>query len=313
MYQNLKPDKTLVVVVPQSGFKSNVKNYPDATIITLTHEGLIEEQVRDWWKDLDVVISVETLYDWRIAEWGRSDGVKTIVHGNPEFYVSTKIQPDHWWWPTSWRTDVIPAGPIIPVPVSTPVNRAADPYSGSIRLVHIVGNKAMGDRNGTALVQEGAEHCRFDVEISSYSQAGPVGAPQRLGLTQFYDLKPVEDRWTMYDGQHALILPRRYGGLCLPALEAMSSGLAVIMTDCSPNMDWPIIPLESEPSRHLQMQCGIVETFDARANNVGSIMNHLYINRQILADAQEKAWDWAQENTWEKLAPMYFAQLDKCK
>ncbi len=46
----------------------------------------------------------------------------------------------------------------------------------------------------------------------------------------------------MYKDFDALILPRRYAGLCLPTNEALISGLPVIMTDTSPNNE--LLPKE---------------------------------------------------------------------
>jgi hypothetical protein len=39
----------------------------------------------------------------------------------------------------------------------------------------------------------------------------------------------------MYSGFDAMVLPRRYAGLCLPMNEALLSALPVFMTDISPN------------------------------------------------------------------------------
>jgi glycosyltransferase involved in cell wall biosynthesis len=39
----------------------------------------------------------------------------------------------------------------------------------------------------------------------------------------------------MYKGFDAMVLPRRYAGLCLPMNEALMSGIPVFMTDISPN------------------------------------------------------------------------------
>jgi hypothetical protein len=39
----------------------------------------------------------------------------------------------------------------------------------------------------------------------------------------------------MYDGFDAVVLPRRYAGLCLPMNEALLSALPVFMTNVSPN------------------------------------------------------------------------------
>ena len=39
----------------------------------------------------------------------------------------------------------------------------------------------------------------------------------------------------MYSGFDAMVLPRRYAGLCLPMNEALMSALPVFMTNISPN------------------------------------------------------------------------------
>jgi glycosyltransferase involved in cell wall biosynthesis len=52
-----------------------------------------------------------------------------------------------------------------------------------------------------------------------------------------FDFSDASDQAELYTRVDALILPRRYGGLCLPMNEALLSGLPVIMPDCSPNND----------------------------------------------------------------------------
>jgi glycosyltransferase involved in cell wall biosynthesis len=44
--------------------------------------------------------------------------------------------------------------------------------------------------------------------------------------------------WDNYTGFHALIMPRRFGGLCLPVNEALGAGMPVVMTDINPNNTW---------------------------------------------------------------------------
>ena len=50
-----------------------------------------------------------------------------------------------------------------------------------------------------------------------------------------WDSSAPDDQWRLYAGFNALIMPRRYGGLCLPMNEALTSGLPVIMSNTSPN------------------------------------------------------------------------------
>ena len=57
-------------------------------------------------------------------------------------------------------------------------------------------------------------------------------------VTLIVDSVDREFYWTTYYHQDALILPRRFGGLCLPANEAIGAGIPVIMPDIDPNNTW---------------------------------------------------------------------------
>lgn len=311
MYQNLRPDKTLVIIDQKSGFASHPENYPNETIVSLKHGSLKntlpEAEVRDWWKGLDVVITVETFYDWDVIGWAKADNVRTIVHGNPEFWMASNPQPDQWIWPTSWRINRLPDGPIIPVPVPDVPFTASDPHEGQLRAVHIAGNRAMGDRNGTDLIYDAMRSIPTGVKLSVYSQA-PVpsirnGVPKR----------PAEDRWEMYKGQHVLVLPRRYGGLCLPTIEALASGCAVIMSHCDPNQHWPVILCDGDKDRVLRMQTGDVETFRAYPNVLANHIKNLIVNREMLAKLMEKSREWANANRWATHAYRYYDVINEVR
>lgn len=311
MHENLQPDKTLVVVVPKSGFASHPENYPDSPTVTLRIEhglGVLDEQtVRDWWADLDVVVSVETLYDWRLVEWAKADGVRTVVHGNPEFWKADNPQPDVWWWPTRWRLASLPDGPVVPVPVDDDIPfTAADPDTpGNLRALHIAGNGAMADRNGTLICFTAMRSVPTGVQLDVYTQAQtPVARNLRIRT-----LQPVENRWTMYKNRHVLVIPRRYGGLCLPVNEAMASGLMVMMSDCIPNTQWPILPLSSDPSKVVNMQTGPVQTFDVAPNLVANMLKHYAINRDGVRIYQERSRAWADANRWSNLKQRYYDEI----
>jgi hypothetical protein len=308
MFEHLQPDKTLVVINRKSGFDSHPENYPGATLVDL-HLGplkssLDEQTVRDWWQGLDVVVSVETLYDWDLVAWARADGVRTVVHGNPEFWMATNPQPDIWWWPTSWRSAHLPTGPIVPVPVPDVPFVALDPAEGPLKALHVAGNGAMGDRNGTSILAGAMRSIPAGVKLTVCSQVPVPSLRAKL-------LPPVENRWDMYKGQHLLVLPRRYGGLCLPALEAMASGLAVLMSDCSPNQMWePVYLMPSDSDRVLTMQTGPVETYACYPNVVANSLKHFNSNREALAQRQAMSREWAERNRWSELAPLYHRLID---
>jgi glycosyltransferase involved in cell wall biosynthesis len=313
MYQNLCPDKTLVVIDKKSGFEPHPENYPDATLVELkhgTHRNTLDQTtVRDWWKGLDVIIAVETLYDWDMIEWAKADKIKTVVHGNPEFWVATNPQPDQWIWPTTWRLNHLPTGPVVPVPVPNRPIVAADPHHpGLVKALHTAGSATIGVRNGTDIAALASRRLsNSGVKFTVYSQ-GPTAAFHRALVKP-----PVKDRWEMYVDQHILILPRRYGGLCLPALEAMACGLAVAMPDCPPNRDWPTIRFNGETGRTIPMQTGPVPVFEVYANEVTNRILHYVHHRDNLAEVMQRSRDWAEENRWPNLAPLYYDTLERVR
>lgn len=308
MHDHLHPDRTLVVLDQKSGFKAHPQNYLDATIVALKHgpykNSLSEEVVRDWWAGLDVVFTVETTYDWSLIEWAKADGVAVVIQGNPEFWMASNPQPDVWTWPTRWRLEHLPAGPVIPVPTVMRPNTAASVDAPVLRALHIAGNRAMGDRNGTDLLAQAMRRVPVGTKLSVYSQA-PLPPISNVSYRA-----PVENRWDMYNGQHVLVLPRRYGGLCLPALEAMSAGCAVMMPQCEPNEDWPIYGIAGDTGRTLRMQTGEVVTFDAYANDIANSLKHLNNDRTALRYAMGRARTWAEENTWNRWALTYYDLLE---
>lgn len=308
MYENLSPDATLVVIVPGSGFPAHPENYPGCPTIKLVNGTLDEQTVRDWWSGLDVVVSVETLYDWRLVEWARADGVRTVVHGNPEFWMASNPQPDVWWWPTTWRREHLPKGMTVPVPVPERTNVAAPLDLTYLRALHIAGNGAMGDRNGTGIVLNAMRQVPKGVKLRVYHQT-PIGVNHH---TNIRFLGSVPDRWSMYQDAHVLVLPRRYGGLCLPALEAMACGIVLIMSDCEPNLTtWPIIPVSGDTGRTIQMQTGPVETYDVYSNQVANALKNIAADLSRLEEPRKRVAEWVEYNTWDALSYGYHVALSR--
>ena len=115
----------------------------------------------------------------------------------------------------------------------------------------------------------------------------------------------VADRWDLYRDADVLVSPRRFGGLSLPVLEAIGMGLVVMMTDCEPNRDWPIIPIEATVGTGRPTPHGTVRTFECRPKVIAAEMDRLAEDRTILRRAQGEGAAWAREHTWERLRPAY--------
>jgi glycosyltransferase involved in cell wall biosynthesis len=92
----------------------------------------------------------------------------------------------------------------------------------------------VNDRNGTQDLVDAMRFSSEDFELVIKAQTGTVnntyGDP-RITI----DFTEASDEAELYRDFDAMILPRRYGGQCLPMTEALCSGLPVIMTDVEPN------------------------------------------------------------------------------
>ena len=77
------------------------------------------------------------------------------------------------------------------------------------------------------------EFCKEDFELVIRSQ---YDLPYQINDRRItFDFGNKLDQNELYSDFDVMIMPRRYGGLCLPMNEALCSGLPVIMTDISPN------------------------------------------------------------------------------
>lgn len=199
-------------------------------------------QYEEFLKDIDVMITAETPYVYEAWNWARMAGVKTFCQPNWEFFdglVQPNMpHPDQYLMPSYWHLEdmqkLFPNTVYLPPP--TPEFKNAKKVNlqrtGKRRFVHIVGTNAMYDRNGWGLVRDALERTEADFELVVYSQVAITGVADPRVKYHIFDIENQEDLYTDFD---ALILPRRYGGLCLPMNEALTAGLPVIMSDISPN------------------------------------------------------------------------------
>jgi hypothetical protein len=309
----LKPDKVLVVMMNDKRWPEepsrfgHIRNaiYVDSNMLG---RRLDETKARKFLDGLDVVFAVETLYDWEFADWAREMGVRTVVQGNPEFYSHHtrhgwgQPQPDQWAWPTTWMTDHddLPEGPLLPVP-APPLDNSDTPDAEdeTLRVLHVAGHAAIGDRNGTQIFAEALQLLGSKVHVTLVGQDGALPDP-RLARHVTMERIPggLPDRWDLYRRQHIIVLPRRYGGLCLPAIEACSRGVVPMMPDVPENSLWPHVGLKAREGRLQRVPFGMIPTWNVRPNDIAYRLDQLAKNRELLADLQERSLQWADDNAW---------------
>lgn len=309
-FENYRPEVTLVITNVDSRSEENLHWYPGALVESfkaLDHS----KELKRFMRYIDVAFSAETMYHPHVLDEAERYGVRTVVQGNPELTRTPDMPgwigaPSEIVWPTDWLLDKM-GGRVLPVPVSYQCYHEAPILERPLKVLHVAGRRAIGDRNGSDVFVDSLRwistptHVRIVVQDGFDPQPrGPI--PDHVTWEVMRDPK---NRETMYAGMHVLVLPRRYGGLCLPALEAMRAGLAIMMSDCPPNRTWPIIPLEAIGGRMQRVAYGSVKTHDVRARVIAQEIDYLNKDRTRLERAVKAARVWVQENQWEQWRPLY--------
>jgi glycosyltransferase involved in cell wall biosynthesis len=312
----LKPSK--VMLIDSSPFNNNEQNpewFSEYNCVK-TNGFATDKEVLSFLGGLDVVLSCEIFYNPSFVSIAKNLGIKTILQYNYEFleYLNTpglKL-PDVLVAPSQWNIDKV----IDRFSAKTKVIHLPPPTDSKIfsnakeinmskshkRILHIAGKKAAKDRNGTNSVIEMLKYSKEDYELVIRSQTKIETHTRDHRLT--IENGNPKNREDMYVGFDAMVLPRRYAGLCLPMNEALLSGLPVFMTDISPNnlildKDW-LVPSSSIGTFKTK---AMIELFEVNPKKLGQKIDSYIVSNQ--ENDKQKAFDigfsnFAPENLLEK-------------
>ena len=243
----LNPDR--ILLVNSTKFNNN-KQYPewyDGYNVTMTNGFPTKQEVAIFMDGLNSVLTCETFYHPHFINLAQRRKVKTLMQYNYEFLDHLNKPdmplPTYMISPSYWKVDETIAKfgndtkvVHIPPPIYLDDFKSARENNMSKdhkRILHIGGKAASQDRNGTQTVIDMLRHSKADYElvIRSQSELNINYKDSRLTI----EVGNIDSRSEMYNGFDAMVMPRRYAGLCLPMNEALVSGLPVFMTDISPN------------------------------------------------------------------------------
>lgn len=327
-HDQLHPAKTLVVGadprMSEMPLPIRTNWYPDAAIIrgwpTASHfEAFLD--------GLDTVYTAETGYCQNASLWDLADarGVRTVLHANFEF-LDRNDRPSQWLAPSLWRfPDDWPAGAVhLPFPVETERFPEPDLPDLPTNLLHVVGrptiDSRMGrevdlNRNGTIDLLNCLQHttsnftltvrCQKNGYVNQLMQRHNVAVPHNVDLR--IECEDVPNYWDCYTGQHALILPRRFGGQCLPAAEAVAgAGIPAIMTDIDPNNTWLpsqwLVPAAQTGSLLAKQ---FVDVYTVDPVGLALKIEQLVSDREFYTDAKHKAQQLRFRLSWDTLRDYY--------
>ena len=304
----LNPDKIMLI---NSRFFNQNKQHPEwyeGYNCQTTIKGFPNtNEILEFLKDIDVVLSCELFYNPKFVDLAKSRGIKTILQYNYEFldYLANPKQtlPDVLVAPSLWNfEDVVnrfgDKTSVIHLPPPTDINlfsqaKEINKSKTHKRLLHIAGKAAVKDRNGTNTVIEMLNYSSGDYElvIKTQSQLNIKCNDPRLTI----DASSPDSHQSLYEGFDAMILPRRYAGLCLPMNEALISALPVFMTNISPNNkvlpnDWLF---NSTKIDQLQTRT-MLDVYDGDAKMLGKLVDDYYT--LDISNLKDKAFEIGKNN-----------------
>lgn len=323
-YRHLSPAKTMVIDCPSKApLPLHLERFPGATVV---HGFPTAADCREFLTDLDVVYTAETPYNPELFSEAALMGVKTVLHFNFEFLAHLQNPslpaPTLFAAPSMWRYQDVPFTNKTFLPVPIACDRFADVWRPSTptahQFLHIVGRPAVGDRNGTADLLGALPYVRSPITMTIRCQ-DPAYVPSLLnmrGVPANVELvivsADIPNYWDAYTGADVLVMPRRFGGLCLPVNEALGAGMPVIMPAIEPNhwlpADW-LVPATKSGSFMAKTRIDL-HTTDPRA--LAERIDRFATDRAFYAESQTIATDLAKRNSWEALLPEYqrvFASL----
>jgi hypothetical protein len=270
LYELLKPTRVLCIdSTPFNGHSQNLNWYKDADYLQITNGFPTDHDIDLFLRELDILITCEIPYNYTLFSLAKERGIKTVLQPNAEFnqhfYGKTLPKPDAFFLPSKWYEQETKELGIptyyCPPPTFKEQKRNITKEQGKLRVLHIGGKKAFLDRNGTDDV---SKINLPDVEITISQQV----------------MSEEDNNMDLYKGDYDIVLiPRKYGGLCLPMRESLAFGYPVIMPHIPPNND--LLPKEwlSSPSRRTQrMMKRLINVYE---NDIQSIVKRLEYFRDM--------------------------------
>lgn len=311
IWRHLNPDKTVVIDVEEYRHQPTHRDrYPGATWNVGIDIDWTDRSIREFLDGLDIVFTAETPYNPNLFSIAREMGVGSVLYVMPELFPYAQHpdlpRPDLYVNPTSWlHENILDPKMVLPLPVDRERCKYRLRTSANGSVDHFAGRPALLDRNGSKIVAESAPYIRGNVRIRS--QTTTIATRRSLTRNLTSVLEEVPNYWEQYDPIDLMVLPRRYGGLCMPVQEAASCGVPVILPDVAPyNEDWPeelLVPTVIDRAR--VMAGGVIPLVAIPPRRVADRVNEL-LEDDALMERMSVAMDvWAEKRSWDALAPWW--------
>lgn len=259
---------------------------------------------RNFAAECDVILTAEDCYVHEFPEMCAAEGTRLVMHANPELWHWGEQPPFDVWAPTSWLSQLLPDARVVPMPVDR--ERCAPQEFEAVSRIYHPSAPAMLDRNGTLLVAAALPHCKTKFELFVSGPEAPPAGSATVGNVTIWRWPAQREYWSMYVGMHAMVLPRRYGGLCLPMQEAASCGLPVIATGVAPQKEWllPALALHEHEEQRARMRGGIMSVWTCEPTALAAAIDSLVSGEQLEL-GRKASEEFASSIDWQVWEPQY--------
>ncbi len=310
----LRPSSTLVVSLGPDARGSNFVyawNGQTSTRVRPRRPIVNKKDINNFLSNVDVVLTLETFYGREIQLEAQRRGIRTVRYVNPELFRPE--QPtDKLVIPTYWRQDLVRGATVIPPGIRAPEGKAvARETFKKHPVVLCLSAPAMKDRNGVLATIDAFKlvdkpcHLIFR-NVDARTEALIATADWKH--TSVIDNKIYKDRWAQYrDNADFVVLPRRYGGNCLPMFEAAACGLPIVSTELSPQSSWIARDLlcKLDSAQWVAMVGGHVEVFSPSIESLANRISWLLEDDHRLKQASLENLALAKSHDWQWVAGLW--------
>lgn len=324
-YRHMKPHRTAVVDIsvlerdPKRVMKQYPERYANDDGVKFIYGIPSQTDMIAFLSEVDVVFIAESAYNNDFYRLARQMNVKVTNQYNYEFFdwfiYPQFMLPDVFIAPSKWNYDHVEqfcvSKGIGHTYLHCPVNRQQikKRFIDEAKLfVHIAGRPAAHDRNGTELFLEAIERAQGLLKGIVYTQSEELSERIRTNYKHTRAKLNVENYKDMYKSGEVLVMPRRYGGNCLPVNEALAAGMPVIMPDISPNNEllpqhWLVAATESAVEFAPRIR---IPVFDADINALTiKMLWFKSLSEDDMKAENQTADEIAQSISWEVMQPKY--------
>lgn len=309
--RHLKPDKVLMIKSPKNvGFPERYAEFDSREV-----QMQITELDYAWLlRDIDVLLSIETFYDWSLVAEAQKRGIKTALYTMFEMTPDIlPMTPDLFICPSKLDYESFHEPKVfLPPPVATDRLHWQERKVAK-NFIHTASHGGMNWRKGTKLFLEAIHFVKNpDVRFTVHTWQQLVCSDPRCEVKQVN----YKNYWQVWREGDVLVYPQDYNGICLPVVEAMSVGMGVISTNIFPFNEYLPKELLFEPTEMYRTRAahGLREV-DAAKISAQDVARK--IDEWALKDITEFSHygkKWAEENSWEVLLPQYQEVLQNlCK